>query len=213
MGEGKRSLRDLLRKADAGETHLRTHEAIRIGGDGYGREHSPDLSALRDTENEGGSQPSSQSQTTESLSIGDQEIKDTDAFWKGKQMETKDGRNNRPTEYNWRGFLESAQKGMEAAAARDGDPLLNAHRVAKVMASLYDATINAKDIARVIHCYAIVHASQDPTNAEKHKRVVATAATLAELSKDTSDPDLAQLRVVSELANQLSGAIAAQGPQ
>jgi hypothetical protein len=74
-------------------------------------------------------------------------------------------------------------------------------------------TINAADVARVIHCYAIVHASQEPTNNEKHQRVVATAATLAELSKTTSDPDLAQLRIVSELANQLSGAIGAQGPQ
>jgi transketolase len=213
MGEGKRSLRDLLRAANAGETHLRTHEAIRIGGDGYGREHSPDLPTLRDAENEGGSQPSSESETSKIKFFGIEEVKNTNAFWKGKQMEAQDGRNNRPPEYNWRGFLESAQKGMEIAASKDGDPLLNAHRVAKVMASLYDATINATDIARVIHCYAIVHASQDPTNAEKHKRVVATAAILAELSKDTSDPDLAQLRVVSELANQLSGAIGTQGPQ
>ena len=213
MGTGKRSLRDLLRKADAGEVHLRTHEAIRIGGDGYGREHSSDLLTLRDNENEGGSQPSGESEATKIKFIGIEEIKDTTAFWKGKSMETQDGRNNRPAEYNWRGFLESAQKGMEIAASRDGDPLVNAHRVAKVMASLYDVTINAADVARVIHCYAIMHASQDPTNAEKHKRVIATAATLAELSKATGDPDLAQLRVVSELANQLTGAIGAQGPQ
>lgn len=205
MGEGKRSLRDLLRKVDAGQAHLRTHEAIGIGRDGHGREHPADLPTLRDTENEGGPQPSGQSKKTESLSFGDQEIKNTDAFWKGKQMEKTDGRHNSATGYNWRGFLESAQKGMEIAASRDGDPLLNAHRVAKVMSSLYDLTINAADIARVIHCYAIVHASQDPTNNEKHQRVVATAATLAELSKSTSDPDLAQLRIVSEMANQLAG--------
>jgi hypothetical protein len=205
MGTGKRSLRDMLRAADAGETHLRTHETTGTGWDGHGREHSSDLPTLRDTEDKGGPQPSGQSEKTESLSFGDQEIKNTTAFWKGIEMETQNGRNGSSSLYNWRGFLESAQKGMEAAAARDGDPLLNAYRVAKVMASLYDATINATDIARVIHCYAIVHASQDPTNGEKHKRVVATAATLAELSKLTTEPDLTQLKVVSELANQLAG--------
>lgn len=205
MGTGTWSLRDLLRKADGGEVHLRTHETAGIGWDGHGREHSSDLPTLRDEQNEGGSQPSSESETTKIKFIGIEEIKDTTAFWKGKQMEKKDGRNNSPANYNWRGFIESAQKSMEATAVKDGDPLLNAHRVAKVMSALYDVTIHPVDIARVMHCNAVVLASQDANNPEKHRAVVATAAALAELSRPQGDPDLAQLRIISEMANQLAG--------
>lgn len=205
MGTGKRSLRDLLRKADAGEVHLRTHETTGIGWDGHGREHPSDMPALRDNENEGGSQPSSESQTTKITFIGIEEIPDTTTIWKGKQMETQNGRNNSAPSYNWRGFLESASKSMEIAASKDGDPLVNAHRVAKIMAALYDISIHPTDVARVMHCQAIMLASQDQANADKHRNVVATAAALAELSKPQGDLDLAQLRIQTELANQLAG--------
>lgn len=205
MGERKRSLRDLLRKADAGEVHLRTHETTGIGRDGHGREHSPDLPTVRDSEDEGGSQPSSESQKTKITFIGIEEIQDTTAIWKGKQMETQNGRNNSAPSYNWRGFLESASKSMEVAASKDGDPLVNAHRVAKIMGALYDISIHPTDVARVLHCQAIMLASQDQGNADKHKNVVATAAALAELTKPQGEIDLAQLRIQTEMANQLAG--------
>ena len=205
MGTGKRSLRDLLRKADAGQAHLRTHETTGIGWDGHGREHPADLPTVRDTEDEGGSQPSSESKTTKIIITRIEEIQDTTPIWKGKPMETKNGRHNSAPTYNWRGFLESASKTMEATAAKDGDPLLNAHRVAKIMAALYDISIHPTDVARVMHCQAIALASQDATNADKHRSVVATAAALAELSKPQGDADLATLRVATEMANQLAG--------
>lgn len=205
MGERTWSLRDMLRKADAGEVHIRTHETTGIGWDGHGREHPVDVPTVRDNENEGGSQPSSESQTTKITFIGIEEIQDTTTIWKGKQMEKKDGRHNSAPSYNWRGFLESASKSMEATASKDGDPLVNSHRVAKIMSALYDITIHPTDVARVMHCQAIMLASQDPTNAEKHRGVVATAAALAELSRTPSEPDLAQLRIQTEMANQLAG--------
>ena len=205
MGEGKRSLRDLLRKADAGEVHLRTHEAPGVGWDGHGQQYPANLSALREDENEGGSQHSSESQETEEFSLGAEEIKATITVWKGKQMEKTNGRNNSAPIYNWRGFLESASKSMEVTASKDGDPLLNAHRIAKIMSALYDISIQPTDVARVMHCSAIMLASQDPTNAEKHRHVVATAAALAELSRPNADPNFDQLRVATEMANQLAG--------
>jgi hypothetical protein len=94
---------------------------------------------------------------------------------------------------------------METAAAKDGDPLLNSHRVAKIMASLYDISIHPTDVARVLHCHAIMLASQDGTNADKHRNVVVTATALAELSRPQGDPDFDQLRVATEMANQLAG--------
>lgn len=205
MGTGKRSLRDLLRKADAGEVHLRTHETAGIGWDGHGREHSPDVPTMRDEQNQGGSQPSSESKATKIIITRIKEIQDTTPIWKGKQMEKKDGRHNSAPTYNWRGFLESASKAMETAAVKDGDPLVNAHRVAKIMASLYDISIHPTDVARVMHCHAIMLASQDGSNADKHRNVVTTAAALAELSRPQSDPEFDQLRVATEMANQLAG--------
>jgi hypothetical protein len=205
MGTGKRSLRDLLRKADAGEVHLRTHETTGIGWDGHGREHPADLPTLRDEQNEGGPQPSSESKKTKIIITRIEEIQDTTTIWEGKPMEKKDGRHGSAPLYNWRGFLESASKSMETAAAKDGDPLLNAHRVAKIMASLYDISIHPTDVARVLHCQAIMLASQDGTNAEKHRHVITTAAALAELSRPQGDPEFDQLRVATEMANQLAG--------
>jgi len=195
----------MLRKADAGQVHLRTHETIGIGRDGHGREHPADLPSVRDQQNEGGSQSSSQSKTPKIIITRIEEVQDTITFWEGKQMEKKDERHNRTPSYNWRGFLESASKSMEVAASKDGDPLVNAHRVAKIMASLYDISIHPTDVARVLHCQAIMLASQDGANAEKHRYVIATAAALAELSKPQGEPDLAQLKVVSDLANQMAG--------
>ena len=205
MGEGKRSLRDLLRKADAGEIHLRTHETTGIGRDGHGREHPADLPDMRDRKDEGGSSQSSQSQKTKINFIRIEEIQDTTTNWEGKPREKKDGRHGSAPSYNWRGFLESASKSMEAIASKDGDPLLNAHRVAKIMSALYDISIHPTDVARVLHCQAIMLASQDQGNAEKHKSVVATAAALAELSKPQGEIDLSQLRIQTEMANQLAG--------
>ena len=205
MGTGKRSLRDLLRKVDAGAVHLRTHDSVGVGGSGHGREHKADLPTVRDEQNEGGPQPSSEGQKTKIIITRIEEIQDTTTVWKGKPMETKNGRHNSAPTYNWRGFLESASKTMEATAAKDGDPLVNAHRVAKIMASLYDISIHPTDVARVMHCQAIMLASQDGTNAEKHKNVVATAAALAELSRPQADPEFDQLRVATEMANQLAG--------
>ena len=204
MGKGTWSLRDLLRKADAGQVHIRAHETTGVGWDGHGREHPADLPTVRDEQDEGGSQPSSQSQKTKIIITRIEEIQDTTTIWEGKPMEKKDGRLNSAPLYNWRGFLESASKSMEATAAKDGDPLLNAHRVAKIMASLYDISIHPTDVARVMHCHAIMLASQDGTNADKHRNVVATAAALAELSRPQSDPTFDQLRVASEMANQLA---------
>lgn len=202
MGKGTWSLRSLLNKVDAGEVYLRTHEAAGIGRDGHGREHSSDLPTMRGTENEGGSQPSSQSETSKIKFIGIEEVENTTAFWKGKQMEKANGRNNSPANYNWRGFLESAQKSMEAAATRDGDPIVNAVKIAQVASTLYDMTIRPQDVAKLLHCAALVVSSNDLTNNDKHRRVVATGTILAELSQPQGDPDLAQLRVVSEIANQ-----------
>ena len=65
MGTGTWSLRDLLRKADAGQVYLRTHDGIGVGGSGYGREHQIDLPTVRDDENKGGSQQGIQSKETE----------------------------------------------------------------------------------------------------------------------------------------------------
>lgn len=205
MGTRTWSLRDMLRKADAGQVHLRTHETIGIGRDGHGREHSADLPSVREQQNEGGSQSSSESKTPKIIITRIKEVQDTITLWEGKQMEKKDGRHHSAPSYNWRGFLESASKSMEVAASKDGDPLVNAHRVAKIMASLYDISIHPTDVARVLHCQAIMLASQDGANAEKHRHVIATAAALAELSKPQGDPDLAQLKVVSDLANQMAG--------
>jgi hypothetical protein len=205
MGTGKRSLRDLLRKVDAGEVHLRTHETTGVGRDGHGREHPADLLTLCDEQDKGGSQPSSEGQKTKIIITRIEEIQDTTTFWEGKPMETKNGRHGSAPLYNWRGFLESASKAMETTAAKDGDPLLNAHRVAKIMASLYDISIHPTDVARVLHCHAIMLASQDGTNADKHRNVVVTATALAELSRPQGDPDFDQLRVATEMANQLAG--------
>lgn len=205
MGTGKRSLRDLLRKADAGQIHLRTHETTGIGRDGHGREYSSDMPTVRDNENEGGSQQSIQSKETEINFVRTEEVQNTTPIWKGKQMETQNGRNNSAPSYNWRGFLESASKSMEIAASKDGDPLVNAHRVAKIMGALYDISIHPTDVARVMHCQAIMLASQDQGNADKHRNVVATAAALAELTKPQGEIDLAQLRIQTEMANQLAG--------
>jgi len=205
MGERTWSLRDLLRKADAGEVYLRAYETTGIGRDGHGREHPSDMPAVRDAENQGGSQPSSQSQETESSFTRTEKVQNTITFWEGKPMEKKDGRHNSAPTYNWRGFLESASKSMEVAASKDGDPLINAHRVAKIMSALYDISIHPTDVARVMHCQAIALASQDAANADKHRNVVATAAALAELSRAPSEPDLNQLRIQAEMANQLAG--------
>lgn len=205
MGKGTWSLRDLLRKADAGEVHLRTHETTGIGWDGHGREHPVDVPAVRDEQNEGGSQPSSEGQKTKIIITRIEEIQDTTTIWEGKPMEKKDGRHNSAPSYNWRGFLESASKSMEASASKDGDPLINAHRVAKIMSALYDISIHPTDVARVMHCQAIALASQDAANADKHRNVVATAAALAELSKPQGEIDLNQLRIQAEMANQLAG--------
>jgi len=205
MGTGKRSLRDLLRKADAGEVHLRTHETTGIGWDGHGREHSSDMPTVRDEQNEGGPQPSSESQTTKIVITRIEEVQNTTPIWKGKPMEKKDGRHSSAPQYNWRGFLESAQKSMEVSASKDGDPLLNAHRVARIMSALYDISIHPTDVARVMHCQAIMLASQDQGNVDKHRNVVATATALAELTKPQGEIDLAQLRIQTEMANQLAG--------
>ena len=204
MGTGTWSLRSLLNKVDAGEVHLRTHEATGTRWNGYGREYSPDLSAVRGEQNKGGSQPSSEGQETKIQFLGIEEVENTVTFWKGKQMETQNGRNSGPKEYNWRGFLESAQKGMENTASKDGDPILNVHKISNIASSLYDINIKPVDVARIIHCAALMYASQDPSNSEKHRRVIASAATLAELSRAGSEPDMAQLRVVTDLAAQLA---------
>lgn len=202
MGKGTWSLRSLLNKVDAGEVYLRTHETAGIGRDGHGREHPADLPDMRDREDEGGSSQSSQSETSKIKFIGIEEVENTTAFWKGKQMEKANGRNNSPANYNWRGFLESAQKSMEAAATRDGDPIVNAVKIAQVASTLYDMTIRPQDVAKLLHCAALVVSSNDLTNNDKHRRVVATGTILAELSQPQGDPDLAQLRVISEIANQ-----------
>ena len=84
-------------------------------------------------------------------------------------MEKANGRNNSPANYNWRGFLESAQKSMEAAATRDGDPIVNAVKIAQVASTLYDMTIRPQDVAKLLHCAALVVSSNDLTNNDKHR--------------------------------------------
>jgi hypothetical protein len=156
------------------------------------------MPTVRDNENEGGSSEDSKSQKTENNFTRTEAVQNTTPIWKGKQMEKTNGRDHSAPSYNWRGFLESAQKSMEIAASKDGDPLVNAHRVAKIMGALYDISIHPTDVARVMHCQAIMLASQDQGNVDKHRNVVATAAALAELTKP-------QLRIQTELANQLAG--------
>jgi hypothetical protein len=207
MGEGTWSLRDMLRKADTGEVHLRTHEAIRIGGDGYGREHSPDLHPLRDAENEGGPQHSSQSETPESISSGNQEIKDTNAIWKGIKMETKNGRNNSASQ-DWRQFITTTQANAESNAAKNGDAIPMMEKAALVASAMLEKNITSHDISMIALAMSVAKVSEDRNNLNNYREMITSAAYAGSLV--TPPPGgFSEVRVMADLANQIASVASA----
>jgi hypothetical protein len=179
MGTGKGSLRDLLRKVDAGQTHLRAHEAAGTGGDGHGREHTSYLPTVRLKEDEGGSQQSSESKTTEVISSWSEIIESAIAMREKVEMEEENGRINSSSEPEFVGFLNKSKTYATEQQEKRGDPLFNFEKASLIASAFGDKKYTARDVALVMMAMSMAEASHGPNVPNRYESMVGATAYLA----------------------------------
>lgn len=207
MGERTRQMHDLLSEVIGREFYIRTRPGLGTGRVGRGREYQAYLQSLRDGKNEEGSQHSSESETSEVINFRFETIQNPTAIRKEFKMEKEIGRNGRPP-LNWRQFIEHTQKAAEANAAKNGDLVPAITKAALVASVMLEKEVTAHDVSTILMCMSLAKVSEDRLNPDVYREVITTSAHTAQFSKPV-DGSFAELRIMSDIANQLASTDAA----
>jgi len=108
----------------------------------------------------------------------------------------------KPTRANWSQLIESTQKAAEAAATKNVDPVVILEKAALIATAMLERQITAHDVSLMSMAIALAKVSEGIGNQDNYREVISTAACSGHLVGSPTR-NLAELRVMSDLANQM----------
>ena len=195
-------MHDLLSQVEDRSFYLRARPGLGTGRVGYGREYTSYVQGLCYGKNEGGSQQSSESETSEVINFRFERIKNPTAIRKELKMEEK-AKRNYSSPLNWRQFIDHTQKAAEAHAVKNGDPVPAITKASLMASVMLEKEVTAHDVSIIMMCISLAKVSEDRLNPDLYRDVITTSAHTAQFAKPV-DGSFAELRIMSDLANQLA---------
>lgn len=104
---------------------------------------------------------------------------------------------------NWSQLIESTRKGAEADAIKTADPVVLLEKAALVATAMLDKQVSAHDMAMMSMAMAIAKVSENHGRQDNYRDVITSAAYAGHLVGSPTK-SLADLRVMSDLANVLA---------
>lgn len=200
-------MHDLLSQVEDRSFYLRARPGLGTGRVGYGREYTSYVQGLCHGKNKGGSQQSSESETSEVINFRFERIQNPTAIRKELKMEEK-AKRNYSSPLNWRQFIDHTQKAAEANAVKNGDPVPAITKASLMASVMLEKEVTAHDVSIIMMCISLAKVSEDRLNPDLYRDVITTSAHTAQFAKPV-DGSFAELRIMSDLANQLAAADAA----
>jgi hypothetical protein len=105
---------------------------------------------------------------------------------------------NRP---NWSQLIETTQKAAEASAVKSTDPVVLLEKAALIATALLERQVSSHDVSLISMAIALAKVSEGLDKQENYREVITSAAYAGQLVGNPPT-SMAELRVMSDLANQ-----------
>jgi|GEM_PF-7086694 len=198
---------DLWNKVARWWLYLRTRYTTWPFGSRRRIKYTSYVQSLCNPKNQGGHEPDNESETSEIINFRFERIKNPTPIWKELKMEEK-AKRNYSGPLNWRQFIDHTQKAAEANAVKNGDPVPAITKASLMASVMLEKEVTAHDVSIIMMCISLAKVSEDRLNPDLYRDVITTSAHTAQFAKPV-DGSFAELRIMSDLANQLAAADAA----